>query len=66
MALEKRASLDAAVVAQLCKEHDEMLQTLERLHAEHGAAHEECDQAFREWNWAYQEHDIMQQKVGSL
>ena len=42
-ALEKRASLDATVVARLCKERDELLQTAERLRSKHGAAHEECD-----------------------
>ena len=31
MALEKRASLDAMVVARLCKEQDELTQTMERL-----------------------------------
>ena len=48
MALEKKASLDAAAVAQLRKERDELLQTVERLRSEHGMAREECDQAFRE------------------
>ena len=43
MALEKRVSLDAMVVAQLHKEQDELLQTAERLRSKHGAAHEECD-----------------------
>ena len=43
MALEKRASLDAMAVARLHKEWDELLQTLERLRSEHGAAHEEHD-----------------------
>ena len=42
MALEKRASLDAAAIARLRKERDELLQTTERLPSEHGAAHEEC------------------------
>ena len=42
-ALEKRVSLDAAVVARLCKERDERIQTTERLRSEHGAAHEERD-----------------------
>ena len=45
MALEKRASLDAMVVARLRKEWDEMLQTVERLYLEHGVAREESDQA---------------------
>ena len=44
--LEKRASLDATVVAWLCKEQNELIQTTERLCSEHGVAHEECDQAF--------------------
>ena len=48
MALEKKASLDAVAVARLRKERDELLQTVERLHSECGAAHEEHDQAFRE------------------
>ena len=39
VALEKRASLDAMVVARLRKERDELLQTMERLCSEHGAAH---------------------------
>ena len=43
MALEKRASLDATAVAQLCKEWDELLQTMERLRSERGASHEEHD-----------------------
>ena len=43
MALEKRASLDAVVVARLRKEWDEPLQTAETLHSEHSVAHEECD-----------------------
>ena len=46
VALEKRASLDAAVVTQLCKERDELIQTMERLRSKCGAAHEERDQAF--------------------
>ena len=45
MALEKRASLDAAAVARLGMEQDELLQTTERLCSEHGAAREEHDQA---------------------
>jgi len=45
---EKKASLDAMVVAWLCKERDELIQTAKRLHSEHGAAREECDQAFKE------------------
>ena len=57
--LEKRASLEATTVARLRKEQDELLQTVERLHLEHGVAREESDQAFRE-------HDDAQQKVGSL
>ena len=43
MALEKRASLDAIAVACLCKEWDELLQTMERLCSERGVAHEEHD-----------------------
>ena len=54
-AMEKRASLDATVVAWLRKEQDELIQTAERLCLEHGSAHEEHDQAFRECNQAYQE-----------
>ena len=46
MALEKRASLDAMVVARLRKEQDELLQTMDRLRSEHGTTREECDQAF--------------------
>ena len=45
------------VVAWLHKERDELLQTAERLHSEHGAAREERDQAFRECDLAYLEHD---------
>ena len=48
MALEKRASLDAMTVAQLHKERDELIQTIERICLERGAAHKECDQAIRE------------------
>ncbi|XP_066361521.1 uncharacterized protein [Miscanthus floridulus] len=66
MALEKRASLDAAVVARLRKERDELLQTVERLRSKRGAAREEHDQAFREHDQAYQECDDAHQKVGSL
>jgi len=65
-ALEKRVSLDAAVVAWLRKEWDELLQTVERLRMEHGVAHEDRDQALQECDQAYQEHDDAQQKVGSL
>ena len=43
MALEKRASLDAMVVSRLRKERDELIQTVKRLHSEHGATHEESD-----------------------
>ena len=46
MALEKRVSLDAAVVARLCKEQDEQIQTTERLSLKCGTAREEHDQAF--------------------
>jgi len=45
MALEKRASLDAAAVTRLHKEQDELLQTTERLRSEHGVARKEHDQA---------------------
>ena len=48
VALEKRASLDAMAIARLHKERDELIQTTERLCLEHGAAHEERDQALRE------------------
>ena len=43
MALEKRSSLDAAVVARLHKERDELIQTVERLYSKHDAACEERD-----------------------
>ena len=43
MALEKRASLDDTMVAQLRKEWDELLQTTKRLCSKHGAAHDEDD-----------------------
>ena len=66
MALEKRASLDATAVAQLHKEWDELLQTMERLRSKRIAAREERDQAFRESDQACQERDDVQQKVGSL
>ena len=46
--LEKMASLDATMVARLCKERDELLETAERLRSERGAAYEEHDQALRE------------------
>ena len=42
-ALEKRASLDAAAIARLCKEKDELIQTAERLRSERSVAHEERD-----------------------
>ena len=43
VALEKKASLDAMVVARLCKERDGLIQTAERLHSECGMTSEECD-----------------------
>ena len=43
MAIEKRVSLDAVVVARLRKERDELIQTTERLLLERGAAHVEHD-----------------------
>ena len=46
MTLEKKASLEATVVAWLHKKRDELLQIVERLRSEHGMAHEEHDQAF--------------------
>ena len=64
--MEKRESLDAAVVARLCKVWDELIQTTERLRSERGAAREERDQAFRERDQACQERDDTQQRVGSL
>ena len=57
VALEKRASLDATTIARLRKERDELIQTMERLCSECGAAHKERDQAFRERDQACQEHD---------
>ena len=66
MALEKRASLDAMAVARLCKERDELIQTMKRLHSECGTAHEEHDQAFQEGDQAGQERNDAQQKVSSL
>ena len=42
-ALEKRASLDAMAVTRLCKERDELLQSVERLLSECGVAREEHD-----------------------
>ena len=47
-ALERKVSLDAEAVTRLCKERDELLQTVGRLHLECGAAREERDQAIRE------------------
>ena len=43
VALEKKAILDAVVVARLRKERDEMLQTIERLCSERGVTCEEHD-----------------------
>ena len=43
VALEKRVSLDTVAVTRLHKERDELIQIVERLHLEHGAAHEERD-----------------------
>ena len=57
VALEKRASLDAAAVARLRKERDELLQTAEKLRSECNVAHEERDQAFRERDQACLERD---------
>ena len=45
VAMEEKASLDTVVVVRLGKEWDELLQTAERLRSEHGAVHEERDQA---------------------
>ena len=59
-------SQDAVAVAQLCKEQDKLIQTMERLRLERDVAHEECDQTFQEHDQAYQERDNVQQKVGSL
>ena len=39
-------SLDATTVAQLRKERDELIQTVERLHSECSVDREERDQAF--------------------
>ena len=57
MALEKKESLDAAMVARLRKERDELFQTVERLRSERGAAREERVQALRERDRACQERD---------
>ena len=46
MALEKRASLDATLIARLRKERDELIQTMERLRSELDVARQEHDQAF--------------------
>jgi len=46
MTLENKVSLDTVVVARLCKEQDELLQTMERLRSECGVAREEHNQAF--------------------
>ena len=43
MDLEKKVSQDAAMVERLCKEWDELIQTVERLRSERCAAHEERD-----------------------
>ena len=43
MTLEKRASLEAVMIARLRKERDELLQIAKRLHLEHGTACEERD-----------------------
>ena len=45
VALERRESLDAEAVARLCKERDELLETVGRLSWERGVAREERDQA---------------------
>ena len=52
MAPYQRANLDTEAVARLCKEQDELCQTMERLRSER-------DQAI-------QEHDEAQQRIGSL
>ena len=54
VALQQKANLDAEVVARLRRERDELRQTIERLHLEHGTACEECDQAVRERDKACQ------------
>ena len=57
MALEKKASLDAAAVTRLHKEWDELIQTTERLCSKHGVARKEHHQAFQEHDQACQERD---------
>ena len=47
-ALHQRADQDVKVIVRLCSERDELHQTMERLHSEHGMVCEECDQAIRE------------------
>ena len=59
-------SLDAAVVARLHKEWDELTQTMEWLRLKQGMAQEERDQAFQEHDQSCREHDDAQQKVSSL
>ena len=65
MTLQQRASLDAEAIARLRKEWDELCQTMERLRSEHGAAHEECDQAVRERNEARQGVSSLRANLGT-
>ena len=44
-ALQQRADQDAEVIARLCWERDELLQTTERLRSKHGTVREESDRA---------------------
>jgi len=66
VALEKRASMDAAAVTRLRKKQDELIQTTERLCSEHDVAREEHDHSFWEHDQACQERNDARQKVGSL
>ena len=47
------------MIAQLCRERDELCQSMERLRLEHGMVHEEGD-------WAVQEHNEERQVVSSF
>ena len=65
-ALSARSWRDNEEAAKVRKERDELLQTMERFHSEHGVAREERDQALQERDQACQERDDAQLKVGSL
>ena len=54
------------MIARLRREQDELLQTTERLHSEHGMVHEEHDRAVRERDEAYQVVNSLRADLGVM